>query len=673
MASNEPFGSASSPSPRQSGAPRTSEGNDRARTAENDLLRRVPPHSPEAEQAVLGGILMRPQLMHVIVDLIADTDFYLPAHATIFRAFLDLYRKSAPIDLISTAEQLKSNNALEEAGGAVYLADLAQAVVSGANAEYYATIVRDKSLQRGLINACSSIISNCYDASREVGSLLDESEQAVFAISQRTTGRDFTGARELVDSVFENLSKLADSRDVITGVTTGYTRLDKLTAGLQPSDLIIVAARPSMGKTAFSLCMGLNAAIRQGVPVAVFSLEMSKEQLMQRMLAVWGKVDMSKLRRPALLTDADWSNLYAAADVISRAPIYIDDTPALTTLELRARARRLKAEKGLGLVIVDYLQLMRTSRRTDSRELEISDISRSLKGLAKEMNVPVVALSQLNRKVEERGDKRPMLSDLRESGAIEQDADVIMFVYRDDVYKFTKPADRPVQGIAEIIIGKQRNGPVGVAELLYMSPYTAFEDLAPDWAPPASLPMPAGLLLSPTARTVRSGPGRDPRGVAAAGRRFPCLAGRNDQRPVWGRSRGSCPLLRHAPSVVGAAAAALSAHTVRSYRPQNRLTPRPSPARWLGQRHGHRTPHPRQGPAMASLPCLGRHASFPAPLTGVSLPVSSCAPCRKRSSPCFSLPDLLRSGASVPLLPGQKIVRSTSIFPAIPAPLCKEK
>ena len=233
--------------------------------------------------------------MHVIVDLIADTDFYLPAHATIFRAFLDLYRKSAPIDLISTAEQLKSNNALEEAGGAVYLADLAQAVVSGANAEYYATIVRDKSLQRGLINACSSIISNCYDASREVGSLLDESEQAVFAISQRTTGRDFTGARELVDSVFENLSKLADSRDVITGVTTGYTRLDKLTAGLQPSDLIIVAARPSMGKTAFSLCMGLNAAIRQGVPVAVFSLEMSKEQLMQRMLAVWGKVDMSKL------------------------------------------------------------------------------------------------------------------------------------------------------------------------------------------------------------------------------------------------------------------------------------------------------------------------------------------------------------------------------------------
>ena len=352
----------------------------------------------------------------------------------------------------------------------MYLGELAQAVVSGANAEYYATIVRDKALQRGLIEACSRIIANCYDASREVGDLLDSSEQAVFAISQRTVGRDFTPTRELLDKVFDNLSKLADARDVITGVTTGYTRLDKLTAGLQPSDLIIVAARPSMGKTAFSMCMALHAAVRQGVSVAVFSLEMSKEQLIQRMLAVWGKVDLSTLRRPSLLTDEDWQRLYEAADVVARAPIYIDDTPALSTLELRARARRLKAEKGLGLIVVDYLQLMRTSRRTDSRELEISDISRSLKGLAKELNVPVVALAQLNRKVEERGDKRPMLSDLRESGAIEQDADVIMFVYRDDVYKFQKPAERPPQGLAEIIIGKQRNGPVGVAELMYISP-----------------------------------------------------------------------------------------------------------------------------------------------------------------------------------------------------------
>lgn len=458
----------------------------RAEKAEADLLRRVPPHSVEAEQAVLGGVLMRPQLMHAIVDLLTDQDFYLPAHSTIYKAFLELYGKSAPIDLISTAEQLKKQNALEDAGGAVYLGELAQAIVSGANAEYYATIVHDKALQRGLINACSGIIANCYDASREVGELLDESEQAVFSISQRTSGKDFTPTRELLEKVFDNLSKLADAKDVLTGVTTGYTRLDKLTAGLQPSDLVIVAARPSMGKTAFSMCMALNAAVRQHVPVAVFSLEMSKEQLMQRMLAVWGKVDLSRLRRPSLLTDEDWKRLYDAADVVARAPIFIDDTPALTTLELRARTRRLKADKGLGLVVVDYLQLMRTSRRTDSRELEISDISRSLKGLAKEMNVPVVALSQLNRKVEERGDKRPMLSDLRESGAIEQDADVIMFVYRDDVYKFQKPAERPPQGVAEIIIGKQRNGPVGIAELMYMSPYTSFEDIAPDWMPPPS-------------------------------------------------------------------------------------------------------------------------------------------------------------------------------------------
>ena len=459
---------------------------DAARSAENDLLRRVPPHSVEAEQAVLSGVLMRPDVLHIMVDMLREEDFYLPSHAAIFRAILDLYRKNAPIDLVTLAEQLRNRNELEEAGGAVYLGELAQAVVSGANAEYYATIVRDKALQRQLITACSGIIGNCYDASRDVTALLDESEQAVFAISQRTTGRDFSHSSDLVARVFDNLSRMAGTQDLITGVTTGYSRLDKLTAGLQRSDLIIVAARPSMGKTAFAMCMALHAAIRQGVPVGIFSLEMSKEQLVQRMLAVWGKVDVSKMRRPALLTDEEWANLSQAADVISNAPIYIDDTPALSTLELRSRARRLKSEKGLGLVVVDYLQLMRAGRRVDSRELEISEISRALKSLAKEMDVPVVALSQLNRKVEERSDKRPMLSDLRESGAIEQDADVIMFVYRDDVYRYSKPAERPTKGVAEIIIGKQRNGPVGVAELMYISPYTSFEDMAPDWMPPSS-------------------------------------------------------------------------------------------------------------------------------------------------------------------------------------------
>lgn len=452
----------------------------------SDTLRRIPPHSVEAEQAVLGGIFIRPQVMHVIVNTLVEDDFYLPTHQILYRAFVELYRKSAPIDLVSVAEHLKARNEFEEVGGAVYLSELSQAVVSGANAEYYSTIIRDKGMQRGLINACSTIISNSFDSAQDVGSLLDESEQAIFAISQRTTGKDFSDTKNLVEKVFENLAKLADSKELITGITTGYNRLDKMTAGLQPSDLIILAARPSMGKTAFAMCMAMNAAIHQNTPVAVFSLEMSKEQLMQRMLAAWGKVDLSKLRRPSLLNDEDWARLYAAADVLGRAPIFIDDTPALTTLELRARARRLKSEKGLGMVVIDYLQLMRTSRKTDSRELEISDISRNLKGLAKEMEVPVVALSQLNRKVEERSDKRPMLSDLRESGAIEQDADVIMFVYRDDVYKHQKPADRPIQGVAEIIIGKQRNGPVGGVELLYVSPYTSFEDISPEWSPPPS-------------------------------------------------------------------------------------------------------------------------------------------------------------------------------------------
>lgn len=483
------------PGPVAGGRPFAAEGTTRpespaarsARRAEETLLRRVPPHSAEAEQAVLGGVLLRPQIMHVLVDQLRPDDFYLPAHNVIFGAFVELYQKSAPIDLVSVAEHLKNTNALETAGGTVYLGDLAQAVVSGANAEYYATIVRDKSLQRGLITACSRIIGNCYDTSRPVDELLDESEQAVFAIARRTAGKEFSPTSSLVQTVFDDLVRLHSRKDVITGVTTGYGKLDKLTAGLQPSDLIIVAARPSMGKTAFALCMSLHAAVHQDVPVAVFSLEMSKEQLVQRMLAVWAKVDLSKMRRPSLLNDDDWLHLQEAADVISRAPIFIDDTPALSTLELRARSRRLKAEKGLGLVVVDYLQLMRTSRRTDSRELEISDISRSLKGLAKEMDVPVVALSQLNRKVEERGDKRPMLSDLRESGAIEQDADVIMFVYREDVYKYQKPEERPTRGEAEVIIGKQRNGPVGSVRLMYLSPYTSFEDIAPDYAAPPSI------------------------------------------------------------------------------------------------------------------------------------------------------------------------------------------
>lgn len=453
---------------------------------EKELMRRVPPHSVEAETAVLAGILIRPDIMSSVADLLVPGDFYLPPNKLVYKAFLDLYAQSTPIDLVTVAELLKSRSELENAGGTVYLGQLAQAVVVGANAEYYADIVHSRAMQRNLISACADIIGNCYDLSKNVDMLLDESEQSVFSIARRTNKNNFAQGPEFVDKVFENLSRMANSKNAVTGVTTGYGNLDALTAGLQRSDLIILAARPSMGKTAFALNVALNAALAQNVTIAVFSLEMSREQLMQRLLAIRAKVDLSRLRRPAMLKDEDWESLYKAGDVLAQAPIYIDDTPALTTLELRARARRLKAEHNLGLVIVDYLQLMRSTRVTDSRELEISDISRSLKGLAKELDIPVMALSQLNRKVEERTDKRPILADLRESGAIEQDADVIMFIYRDDVYKFKKPSERPDRGEAEIIIGKQRNGPVGVAELIYISPYTSFDSI--DYTRQAAIP-----------------------------------------------------------------------------------------------------------------------------------------------------------------------------------------
>lgn len=450
---------------------------------QEELLRRVPPHNVEAELAVLGGLLTRPELMNSIADELSPDDFYLPAHQLIYRAFVDLYSKSAPIDLVTVAENLNSREELEQAGGAIYLSQLAQAVVTGANAEYYAEIVKGKSLQRSLIGACAVIIGNCFDSSRDTDELLDESEQAVFAVGRRNSKRDFSSSSELMDKVFENLSRLAAEQNLVTGVTTGYERLDQLTAGLQRSDLIIVAARPSMGKTALALCLALNAAMKQEIAVGIFSLEMSKEQLMQRMLAIRSKVDLGRVRRPSLLRDEDWTKLYEAADQISRAQIFIDDSSAISTMELRARARRLKAEHNLGLIIVDYLQLMRSSRRSESREQEISDISRSLKALAKELDIPVVALSQLNRAVEKREDRRPGLSDLRESGAIEQDADVIMFVYRDDVYAYKNATERPDLGVAEIIIGKQRNGPVGVAELVYLAPFTSFETKAPDYIP----------------------------------------------------------------------------------------------------------------------------------------------------------------------------------------------
>lgn len=449
----------------------------------SDLLRNVPPHSIEAEQAVLGGVFLKPETIYTLVDMLGEDDFYLPAHRFIFGAFKELFSKSIPVDLISVAEHLKASSRLEEVGGAVYLAELARAVASAANAEYYAGLVRDKAMSRHLISACADIIAESYEPGQDVRMLLNEAEQSIFSISQRSSGRSYKDAAELTKITFDDLQARAKDGDVLTGVPTGYSRLDYMTSGLQPSDLIIIAARPSMGKTAFALNIAMRAAIRAGTGVLIYSLEMSMQQLIMRMLCAWGKVDVSRLRRSRRLTDDDWLHLHDAGEVFSNAPIFIDDTPSLSTLEMRARTRRLKIEKNVGLVVIDYLQLMRSSRRTDSRELEISDISRNLKAMAKELNIPVIALSQLNRKLEERtGDKRrPMLSDLRESGAIEQDADVIMFIYREAAY--IKAEERPPVDRAEIIIGKQRNGPVGKVDLMYAAAYTAFEDPETTYTP----------------------------------------------------------------------------------------------------------------------------------------------------------------------------------------------
>ncbi|MCF8039401.1 MAG: replicative DNA helicase [Desulfohalobiaceae bacterium] len=444
--------------------------------ADKELLRKTPPQNLEAEQAVLGGVFLRNSILHSLIDIVKENDFYSPVHRTIYEVFLELYRKNIPVDLVTVSEELKKKSKIEEIGGPAYLTSLTESVISSANALNYAQIVRDKAVRRQLIQESTSIINKAFDSADETDALLDQAEQSIFAVSEARSGSGFKTSNELVHQVFEQLELRFEQQELITGVPTGYTKFDEITAGLQKTDLIIIAGRPSMGKTAFGLNIAMRSAIMHQVPSAVFSLEMSMEQLMMRMLCAWGKVDLSRMRS-GFLQDEDWSRLYQAAEALSNAPILIDDTPALDPMELRARCRRLKGEKGLGMVIVDYLQLMHSSQKKDSREQEISYISRNLKSLAKEIDVPVLALAQLNRKVEERTNKRPMLADLRESGAIEQDADLIIFLYRDEVYNTSQ--DNPERGTAEIIIGKQRNGPTGMAKLKYFNYCTSFENLAP--------------------------------------------------------------------------------------------------------------------------------------------------------------------------------------------------
>jgi replicative DNA helicase len=438
-------------------------------------LHKVPPQNIEAEQSILGGILLDNHAINNVLEILEISDFYSEAHRKIFSAIIDLGEKSEPSDLITLSNQLRDKNQIDAIGGVAYLASLVDNVPSAANISYYSKIVKEKSILRKLIGASTAILDKSYSSTSDVENVLDDAEHAIFEISQNKIRPSFFPLKELIKDSFKTIEKLYERKELVTGVPTGYDDVDKLTSGLQNSELIIVAGRPSMGKTAFAINIAQNAAIEMGVPVAIFSLEMSKEQLALRMLSSEARVDSQRLRK-GFLGETDWPKLTTAAGKLSDAPIFIDDSPAISVLEMKAKTRRLKAETGLGLVVLDYLQLMRGRDSSLPREQEISEISRSLKALAKELDVPVVALSQLNRQVESRTDKRPQMADLRESGAIEQDADVIMFIYRDEVYN--KSEDNPEKGLAEIIIGKQRNGPTGKAKLTFLNDYTRFENRA---------------------------------------------------------------------------------------------------------------------------------------------------------------------------------------------------
>ena len=435
-------------------------------------IRKVPPQNLEAERAVLGAILMDNETVYTVMEILEPSQFYQPSHRLIFSTMLDLSERGEPIDIVTLTDRLRSAGSLDKAGGPDYIPTLADEVPTSAGVANYAKIVKEKATLRNLIETSSEIVQDCFDAPGDVDQLLDEAERRIFAISEERIRSGFLSMKEIVKSSFKTIESLYEKKEHITGVPSGFADIDELTSGFQSSDLIIIAGRPSMGKTAFCLNVAQYASMQKQLTVAVFSLEMAKEQLVMRMLCSEARIDAHRLRS-GFLGQTDWPKLSTAAGRLADAAIYIDDTPALSSMEMRAKTRRLKADKGLDLVIVDYLQLMSSRRRSDSREQEISEISRSLKALAKELGVPVVALSQLNRGVESRMDKRPILADLRESGAIEQDADVIIFIYRDEVYN----KESMEKGIAEIIIGKQRNGPVGTRKLTWLDKYTRFEDL----------------------------------------------------------------------------------------------------------------------------------------------------------------------------------------------------
>lgn len=438
-------------------------------SAERLNMDKFPPHSIEAEQAVLGGLLVNGEAITRVSDLLEPDYFYRRSHQLIYAAMLDLFERSEPLDIVTVTEYLKGGGQLESCGGRQYLADLAMSVATTANIEYYARMVYQKALLRNLIKAGTEIVQGCYEEP-DGEAAIDNAEHLIFSLSQQKSMHQLMHIKDIVDTAFQKIEQRYENKDSLAGITSGFYDLDMLTSGFQQSDLIVVAARPSMGKTAFCLNVAATIAIEHHIPVAVFSLEMSREQVVQRMLCSEAGIDAAKLKSGYLQSD-DWTRLSKAMGSLSEAPIYIDDSPLLTALAIRAKARRLKAEiKNLGLIVIDYIQLMQGRRSTDNRQQEVSEISRGLKTLARELDIPVVALSQLSRAVEARQNKRPMLSDLRESGSIEQDADIVMFIYRDEYYN----PDSDHRGEAEIIVAKQRNGPTGHFNLLFQASITRF-------------------------------------------------------------------------------------------------------------------------------------------------------------------------------------------------------
>lgn len=439
----------------------------------NELQDRIPPQNIEAEQAVLGAIFLEPSAFITASEILTADDFYRNAHQKIFQVFAKLNDAGKAVDLVTVAEELSATRQLEDVGGLSYLSELAASVPTAANIAYYAGIVAEKALLRRLIRTATHIAQEGYTREDDVDELLDEAERSIMEVAQRKNAGDFKHIKDVLVSTYDNIEMLHNRKGDVTGIPTGFYELDRMTAGFQRNDLIIVAARPSVGKTAFALNIAQNVGTKTGENVAIFSLEMGAEQLVMRMLCAEGNIDAQRLRTGAL-TDEDWRKLTMAMGSLSNSGIYIDDTPGVRVTEIRSKCRRLKQEHGLGMVVIDYLQLIQGSAHSrENRQQEVSEISRSLKALARELEVPVIALSQLSRSVEQRQDKRPMMSDIRESGSIEQDADIVAFLYREDYYE----QDTENKNIIEIIIAKQRNGPVGTVQLAFVKEYNKFVNL----------------------------------------------------------------------------------------------------------------------------------------------------------------------------------------------------